>query len=148
MTELKKHKKIFIDGPIGAGFIADSIAKHSAKMNIGAHSIFLGQVRNDKIDEQEVAAIEYTSYQEMADEKIYEIREDAFKKYSIICLHIYHSLGIVKAGEINLFVFVSSMHRKDAIDACEEIVERIKKEVPVWGKEIFGNENFQWKINT
>lgn len=148
MTELKKHKKIFIDGPIGAGFIADSIAKHSAKMNIGAHSIFLGQVRNDKIDEKEVAAIEYTSYQEMADEKIHEIREDAFKKYSIICLHIYHSLGIVKAGEINLYVFVSSMHRKDAIDACEEIVERIKKEVPVWGKEIFGNENFQWKINT
>ncbi len=148
MTELKKHKKIFIDGPIGAGFIADSIAKHSTKMNIGAHSIFLGQVRNDKIDEQEVAAIEYTSYQEMADEKIHEIREDAFKKYSIICLHIYHSLGIVKAGEINLFVFVSSMHRKDAIDACEEIVERIKKEMPVWGKEIFGNENFQWKINT
>ncbi len=148
MTELKKHKKIFIDGPIGAGFIADSIAKHSAKMNIGAHSIFLGQVRNDKIDEQVVAAIEYTSYQEMADEKIHEIREDAFKKYSIICLHIYHSLGIVKAGEINLYVFVSSMHRKAAIDACEEIVERIKKELPVWGKEIFGNENFQWKINT
>lgn len=37
---------------------------------------------------------------------------------------------------------------EDAIDACEEIVERIKKEVPVWGKEIFGNESFQWKINT
>ena len=92
MTELKKHKKIFIDGPIGAGFIADSIAKHSAKMNIGAHSIFLGQVRNDKIDEKEVAAIEYTSYQEMADEKIHEIREDAFKKYSIISSSICSSI--------------------------------------------------------
>ncbi|MEO8116052.1 MAG: molybdenum cofactor biosynthesis protein MoaE [Bacteroidota bacterium] len=144
----EKIKKIFIDGPINAGFIAYSVAKHSTKMNIGAHSIFLGQVRNDKINEQEVAAIEYTTYREMAEEKFYEIREDAFKKYSIICLHIYHSLGMVKAGEINLFVFVSSIHRKDAIDACEEIVERIKKEVPVWGKEIFGNENFQWKINT
>jgi molybdopterin synthase catalytic subunit len=144
----EKTKKIFIDGPISAGFIADAIAKHRTKMNIGAHSIFLGQVRNDNIDGQEVNAIEYTTYREMAEEKFYEIREDAFSKYSIICLHIYHSLGVVKAGEINLFVFVSSMHRKDAIDACEEIVERIKKEVPVWGKEIFGNENFQWKINT
>ncbi|MEO5908969.1 MAG: molybdenum cofactor biosynthesis protein MoaE [Ginsengibacter sp.] len=144
----EKIKKIFIDGPISAGFIADAIAKYSTKMNIGAHSLFLGQVRNDNIDGQEVKAIEYTTYREMAEEKFYEIREDAFSKYSIICLHIYHSLGMAKAGEINLFVFVSSMHRKDAIQACEEIVERIKKEVPVWGKEIFGNENFQWKINT
>ena len=142
----KKVQKIFIDGPIRGDFIADAIAKHSTKMNIGAHSIFLGQVRNDRIDEQEVAAIDYTSYVEMAEEKVYEIREDAFSKYSLICMHIYHSLGLVKAGEINLFVFVSSMHRKDAIKACEEIVERIKKEVPVWGKEIFGNENSQWNL--
>ena len=143
----EKIKKIFVDGPIRAGFIADAIAHHSTKMNIGAHSIFLGQVRKDRIGEQEVAAIEYTTYREMAEEKFYEIREDAFNKYSLICMHIYHSLGMVKAGEINLFVFVSSMHRKDSIDSCEEIVERIKKEVPVWGKEIFGNENFQWKLN-
>lgn len=143
----EKAKKIFIEGPIRASFIADTIAKHSTKMNIGAHSLFLGQVRNDKSGEQEVSAIEYTTYKEMAEEKFYEIREDAFSKYSLICMHIYHSLGMVKAGEINLFVFVSSKHRKDSIDACEEIVERIKKEVPVWGKEIFGNDNFQWKIN-
>lgn len=144
----KKKNKVFIEGAVSPSFIADAIAKHSTKTNIGAHSIFLGQVRNDRIDEQEVMAIEYTTYREMAEEKFYEIREDAFKKYSIICLHIYHSLGRVNAGEINLFVFVSSMHRKNAIDACEEIVERIKKEVPVWGKEIFTNEKFQWKINT
>ena len=144
----KKIQRNFIEGPITAAFIADAIAKHSTKMNIGAHSIFLGQVRHDKIGEEEVKAIEYTTYKEMAEEKIYEIREDAFNKYSLICMHIYHSLGIVKAGEMNLFVFVSSRHRKDAIDACEEIVERIKKEVPVWGREIFENEHFQWKINT
>jgi len=144
----EKSKKVFIDGPISAGFIAEAIAKHSTKMNIGAHSIFLGQVRNDRINEQEVAAIEYSAYVEMAEEKFHEIREDAFGKYSLACLHIYHSLGRVNAGGINLFVFTSSTHRKDAIEACKEIVERIKKEAPVWGKEIFGNEKFQWKINT
>lgn len=148
MIEQKKIHKIFIEGPVTTSFIADSIAKHSTKTNIGAHSIFLGQVRNDRIGENEVAAIEYTTYRDMAEEKFHEIREDAFKNFSIICMHIYHSLGRVGAGEINLFVFTSAVHRKDAIDACEAIVERIKKEVPVWGKEIFTNENSQWKINT
>ncbi len=146
--EGKKKHKVFIEGPVSPAFIAESIAKHSSKTNIGAHSLFLGQVRNDKIGEREVVAIEYTTYQEMADEKFHEIREDAFKQFPLICMHIYHSLGLVKAGEISLFVFTSSVHRKDAIAACEVIVERIKKEVPVWGREILDNEDYQWKVNT
>ncbi|MBS1633758.1 MAG: molybdenum cofactor biosynthesis protein MoaE [Bacteroidetes bacterium] len=144
----RKIKNVFQEGPIQATFIGDSIRKHSTKKNIGAHSIFLGQVRNDKINNREVLAIEYTAYREMADQKFHEIREDAFQKYSLICLHIYHSLGRVEAGEISLFVFVSAGHRAEAINACEEIVERIKKEVPVWGKEIFLNNEYQWKENT
>jgi molybdopterin synthase catalytic subunit len=141
----KKVKKVFVDGPISAQFIADSISKHSTKKEIGAHSIFLGQIRNDVIDNKEVAAIEYTSYEEMANEKFYEIREEAFSLYSLTCMHIYHSLGLVKTGEISLFVFTSSVHRDDAIKACEYIVNRIKKEAPVWGKEIFDNNEYIWK---
>jgi molybdopterin synthase catalytic subunit len=62
-------------------------------------------------------------------------------------MHIFHSLGKVNAGEISLFVFTSSPHRKAAIDACEETVEKIKSSLPVWGKEIFEDESHQWKIN-
>ncbi len=137
-----------VEGAISPAFIGESIAKHNTKKKIGAHSIFLGQVRNDIINDKKVKAIDYTSYLEMAEDKFHEIREDAFKKYSLTCMHIYHSIGKVNAGEISLFVFTSSVHRKDAIKACEEIVEKIKKEVPVWGKEIFEDESSQWKINS
>jgi molybdopterin synthase catalytic subunit len=143
----KKPKNIFMQGAIPATFIADSIQKHSTKTNIGAHSIFLGQVRNDLIDNKEVAAIDYTTYQDMALEKMHEIREDIFGKYDLTCMHVYHSLGKVAAGELSLFVFTSSKHRKLAIDACEETVERIKAELPVWGKELFKDESYQWKEN-
>jgi molybdopterin synthase catalytic subunit len=143
----KKPKNIFMQGAIPATFIADSIQKHSTKTNIGAHSIFLGQVRNDLIDDKEVAAIDYTTYQDMALEKMHEIREDIFGKYDLTCMHVYHSLGKVAAGELSLFVFTSSKHRKLAIDACEETVERIKAELPVWGKELFKDESYQWKEN-
>jgi molybdopterin synthase catalytic subunit len=143
----KKPKNIFMQGAIPATFIADSIQKHSTKTNIGAHSIFLGQVRNDLIDDKEVAAIDYTTYQDMAVEKMHEIREDIFGKYDLTCMHVYHSLGKVAAGELSLFVFTSSKHRKLAIDACEETVERIKAELPVWGKELFKDESYQWKEN-
>lgn len=142
-----KIKNIFVDGSISAEFIANSIAKHATKTTIGGHNIFLGQVRADVIDGKNVVAIEYTSYEEMALEKMAIIREDIFAKYPLTCMHIYHSLGTIKAGEICLFVFTSAKHRKEAIDACNECVERIKAELPIWGKEIV-NESYQWKVNS
>lgn len=147
MSETKKIKNIFTEGPVEAAFIADSIAKHATKTSIGGHSIFLGQVRADTIEGKKVEAIEYTSYVDMALETMTNIREDIFAKYELTCMHVHHSLGAIKAGEICLFVFTSSKQRKAAIDACSECVERIKAELPVWGKEIFEGEGYQWKIN-
>lgn len=144
----KKIKNIFIDGAISLSMIAESIQKHSAKTGIGAHSIFLGQVRADEINGRAVIAIEYTSYGEMALERMQEIRNEIFSKYHLICMHVYHSLGRINTGEISFFVFTSSKHRQAAIDACNELVERIKKEVPIWGKEIFSDESYTWKQNT
>lgn len=143
----RKPKNIFVQGPISSDKIAQSIQNHSTKTNIGAHSIFLGQVRADKKEGSSVIAIEYTAYEEMALQKAFEIREAIFKKYELTCMHIYHSLGEVKTGEICLFVFTSSKHRKMAIDASEELVELIKNELPVWGKELMENGE-SWKVNT
>jgi len=147
IMENRKPKNIFVQGAIAPAFIGESIQHHQVKTGIGGHSIFLGQIRADVINGQTVAAIEYAIYEEMALEKMHEIREAIFDKYPLTCMHVYHSVGRVAAGEISLFVFTSSAHRKAAIDACEETVERIKSELPVWGKEVFTNETYQWKEN-
>lgn len=146
MTE-RKPRNIFIQGPVAPSFIGDSIQQHSTKTEVGGHSIFLGQVRADLMDEKKVVAIEYTAYEEMAIERMHTIRQDIFEKYDLSCMHVYHSLGRVAAGEICLFVFTSSAHRKAAIEACNETVERIKSELPIWGKELFADESYQWKVN-
>lgn len=143
----KAIKNIFKEGAISPLFISESIAKHATKKEIGAHSIFLGQIRQDEIDGKAVAAIEYTAYEEMVLEKMHDIREEIFAKYDLTCMHVHHSLGIVKAGEICLFVFTSSKHRIAAMEACNEIVERIKAELQIWGKEFFEDESHQWKVN-
>lgn len=144
----KKIKNIFTNGPVTADFIAQSISNHSSKTDIGGHSIFLGQVRKDDIDGKKVSAIDYTAFEEMALAKMHEIREDIFSKYPLSCMHVHHSIGMVNSGEICLFVFTSSKHRKPAIEACNELVERIKSELPIWGKEIFADNSHQWKENS
>ena len=137
-------KKALVAGAISPEKIATSIAHHQVKTNIGGHAIFLGQVRADEIDGKAVKAIDYTAYEEMAEKEFHQIREAAFEKFDLTCLHIYHSLGIVKAGEICLFVFTSSKHRAMAFDACRFITEEIKAKVPVFGKEIFEDDSHQW----
>lgn len=141
-------KKVFLEGAISPEFIADSIAKHQGKHSIGAHNIFLGQVRADEVDSQKVVAIEYTAYEEMANEKLHEIREAAFEMFDLTCLHIYHSLGTVKVGEICIFVFVSAKRRKQVYEATEWLVNQVKEKVPIFGKEILDNADHQWKVNS
>jgi len=143
----RKPKTVFKEGAISSEFIGESIAKHQSKITIGAHTIFLGQVRADEIDGKTVSAIEYTSYEEMANAKFHDIREATFEQFDLTCMHIYHSLGRVNVGEICLFVFVSSPRRKVVFKALEYVVEAIKADVPVFGKELFEDESHQWKVN-
>jgi len=142
-----KIKNIFVKGAISPVFIGEKIAAHQSKTGIGGHSIFLGQVRADVVQNKKVIAVDYTSYEQMALEQMTAIRETMIEKYSLTCMHVYHSLGEIKTGEICLFVFTSAPHRKPAIDACSETVERLKAELPIWGKEIFEDDSYQWKIN-
>ncbi len=143
-----KIKKVFVAGAISPEFIANTIAELQTKTQTGAHNIFLGQVRADEIEGKTVSAIEYTAYESMANQKFHEIREATFEKFEIASMHMYHSLGTVAVGEICLFVLVSSPHRAVVFEALQFVVEAIKKEVPVFGKELFEDNSYQWKVNT
>jgi len=142
-----KIKTIFVEGAISPSKIAESIAHHQSKTEIGAHNIFLGQVRADQIDKKKVSAIEYTAQIDIANQVCHEIREAAFSKYDLSCMHIYHSLGKVYSGEICFFVFVSSAHRTPVFDSLTEIVNDIKAKLPIFGKEFFEDQSHQWKVN-
>src|ERR1700722_14478304 len=99
----RKIKNIFVEGPISPAFIGEKIAAHQSKTVIGGHSIFLRQVRADTIENKQVVADDYTSYEPMALEQMAAIREIIIEKYSLTCMHVYHSLGKIRSGEICLF---------------------------------------------
>lgn len=165
MSTEKSHKKrdIFVEGPIAPAFIAESIAKHSTRTDIGGHEIFLGQVRADEqaaaqgsaantltTDNQQLAtvhAIEFTAYRDMANEQMLPIREAAFARWPITCLHVHHSLGTIKAGELCFFVFASAAHRHEAREAVAFVTDEVKKRLPIFGKEIREDDTHAWKRN-
>ncbi|NND14900.1 MAG: molybdenum cofactor biosynthesis protein MoaE [Eudoraea sp.] len=141
-------RNIFKEGAISPDFVAESIAKHQSKTGIGAHDIFLGQVRADSVDGKQVVALDFTAYVEMANQKCHEIKEEAIETFGLSCMHIYHSLGMVKTGEICIFVFVSAPHRKSVFEALQWVVNSIKGDVPIFGKEVLEDDSYQWKVNS
>lgn len=145
--EEKELKNVFIQGAISPESISRMISKFQANTQLGAHDIFLGQIRADTIDGKEVIAIEYSAYQEMANKLFNEIGHHATERFGLGNLIIFHSLGIVNAGEVCLFVMASSEHRQTAFKGCQYVVEEIKKKIPVFGKEVFKDETYKWKVN-
>jgi molybdopterin synthase catalytic subunit len=159
----------FINGSISPALITEQIVNHQSKKGIGAHTFFIGQVRADKLpgnnpeefadffnknqqhtsDEsilmRRVEAIEFSAYVEMAEREIVALRTHIMARYPIKCLHIFHSLGKVKTGEICFFVFVSGAHRNGCFSALEETVELFKKQIPVWKKLFLNDGSTVWK---
>jgi molybdopterin synthase catalytic subunit len=152
----RTHKKrdIFVEGAIPASFIAESIAKHATRTDIGAHEIFLGQVRADPVmvspaNHGRVEAIEYTAYRDMANEQMTALREEAFTRWpTMTCLHVHHSQGVIKAGELCFMVFASAPHRQQAREAVAFVTDEVKKRLPIFGKEILVDGAHAWKTNS
>ena len=75
----------------------------------------------------------------MAQNMIQQIFDEVKERWEIEDLAISHRLGKVEIGEISMVVAISSPHRKQAFEAGQYSIDRIKEIVPIWKKEFFDN---------
>ena len=104
----------------------------------GAVITFLGTTR-DSTDGKNVNYLEYEAYQPMAQNMIQQIFDEVKERWEIEDLAISHRLGKVEIGEISMVVAISSPHRKQAFEAGQYSIDRLKEIVPIWKKEFFDN---------
>ncbi|GBG96333.1 molybdopterin synthase catalytic subunit [Lactococcus termiticola] len=103
----------------------------------GGTGIFIGTVREWTGDEH-TESIAYTAYEEMAIKELEKLAEAVEAKGSRVV--IAHRLGEAKVEEEVVFVGVASVHRYEALTACHQLIDDLKKSVPIWKKEIDGEE--------
>ena len=106
----------------------------------GAIDVFIGTVRN-QTNNKEVIRLEFEAYENMAIKELEKISERAYQKWPILKLAITHAIGTLEIGQIPVVIAVSTPHRKDAFEACQFIIDELKKSVPIWKKEIFEDGN-------
>lgn len=146
MDSIKDQTLVFFRGAIPGSF-ASGLLQSGEDTSSGATSIFLGKVRADEGKKGTVVSISYTAYEQMAIDQMAEIARALKEKYPVSQLGAGHSLGDVPAGAVCLCIWATSGHRRAAIEACNEAVERLKNELPIWGRENFEGSGYRWKIN-
>jgi molybdopterin synthase catalytic subunit len=134
---------MFINGPIP--FLQIERAYNESAENVGANTFFIGKVRADTSNNSVVQSIEFTAQKEIAERVVNEIIEFSRKEFEILKAEIWHSLGLVPVGEPCFLVTVSAKHREESFKALQYIVDEIKKQCPIFGKEIFKDGNYRWK---
>ena len=125
--------------PEGEPLDIESLVKELLEDNkdepIGAVLAFLGVVRGVSSDGAKVKRLLYEAYEEVAVAKMEELLREAVEKHGVVDARAYHYVGERKVGQPTFLVLVASRHRKEGFAALAEIVERVKKEVPIWKKE-------------
>jgi molybdopterin synthase catalytic subunit len=101
----------------------------------GAILDFYGVVRGLEAGNA-IAGLEYEAYLEMAERQLRKIAEETLIQFALEDVTLIHRVGFVAAGEPSLFLRVSAGHRGEAFEASREIIERLKREVPIWKNSI------------
>ena len=124
---------------IDAAAVLDSVRSPGA----GAVVLFLGTVRQDG-DRPSTAAIEYECYAEMARKKLAELEAEALRRWPLSGCAIVHRVGRLAVGEVCVAVAVAAPHRREAFEAGEWLIDRIKEVVPIWKQEHLTDGTSRW----
>ena len=106
----------------------------------GGTCVFLGSVRND----DGVTAIDYSAYEQMANEEIARILGEAQRQWPDARVILQHRLGEIPAGEASIAIAAAAPHRDEAFTACRFVIEEVKQRLPIWKKEMFADGTTAW----
>jgi molybdopterin synthase catalytic subunit len=112
----------------------------------GAVVLFSGEVR-DSNKGREVTYLEYESHVPLAVKMIHDILGEASKKWGLKVALAQHRVGKLAIGQSAVVVITAAAHRREAYEANQHIIHRIKHEVPIWKCEYFSDGSHQWGNN-
>lgn len=109
----------------------------------GAVLLFTGVVR-DNHEGRAVEGLRYEAYEEMARRKLEAICGDVVRTHEVGEIAAEHRVGELAIGEASVAIAVAAPHRDAAYAASREIIERLKRELPIWKRERYVDGREEW----
>ncbi len=127
------------------GVSAATAVKLVGDAKAGGIAVFLGTTRAETSPAgQALVALDYEAYPEMAIAQMRDLARRARQQWPITRLALLHCVGRVAVGEPSVVIAVACPHRGEAFDACEWLIDTLKKEVAIWKKEVWADGSGTW----
>jgi molybdopterin synthase catalytic subunit len=126
-----------VDRPIALGEVVDAVSGPGR----GGVVTFTGAVRAESHGRR-VVRLEYEAYRGMAERKLAEIGAEIARAHGVE-VAIVHRVGVLAPGETAVVIACAAAHRTPAFRACEACIERLKRDVPIWKREVF-EDGSEW----
>jgi molybdopterin synthase catalytic subunit len=131
---------------------AETAAFQRGRAEAGALASFIGSVRETAHSDSEmgdnVVALELEGYPGFTEKQIAQIDADARSRFDVIDTLVIHRYGRMAPGEAIVLVAALSKHRREALQAVDYLMDRLKTEAPFWKKEVrpakSGGEVAEW----
>ncbi len=126
-----------VDRPIALAEVVDAVGGDA----LGGIVTFTGTVR-DETAGRRVLRLEYEAYVPMAERKLAELG-GAIGRAHGVSVAIVHRVGVLRPGEAAVVIACAAPHRTPAFRACEECIETLKRDVPIWKREVY-EDGSEW----
>jgi molybdopterin synthase catalytic subunit len=131
---------------------AETAAFQKGRGEAGALATFIGAVRPSAPSQNgmdaDVTALELEAYPGFTEKQIAMIDADARGRFDVIDTLVIHRYGRMLPGEAIVLVAVLSKHRREALQAVDYLMDRLKTDAPFWKKELRpardGGEAAEW----
>ena len=102
----------------------------------GGVATFTGVVRRD----DGVTALELEHYPGMTEQALIALAEAATERWSLLGVTMVHRVGVMVPGDRIVFVGTAAHHRREALEACAYLIDRLKTDAPFWKRERRGDD--------
>lgn len=107
---------------------------------VGGIASFTGIVRGGA----GLTALTLEHYPGMTEAALRALAEAAAQRWSLRAVSVIHRVGTLAPGAPIVFVGTAAPHRRDALDACAFLIDRLKTDAPFWKSETFADGHAQW----
>ena len=107
----------------------ESIVSEVKTPGSGCALSYVGLIRDTSYEKQ-VASVEYGDPDGTAEDGLCRIADELKQTWELNEVSIYHRIGKLNVGDINLVIAISSAHRGEAFAACQRAVDLFKEKLP------------------
>lgn len=127
-----------VDAPLSVTEHEDAVSDKRA----GAVVSFAGVVR-DHDGGRSVTELEYVGHPS-AQDVLAEVAAEFAARPGLHAVAVSHRVGMLTIGDVALACAVSASHRGEAFAACAELVDEVKRRLPIWKRQVFTDGQEEW----